>query len=158
MTATFVWGPEKIEKYPLEPGLWRNLSIVLLVVAGVLGIAAMVLVSMAAIGLPKSYETMTGPDLEVWTQGKARSSISLLHYGIACAAIAGVAIVSLTTWLLVAAATKNSPPTTIHAVVKDDDALKCGKLVRSGDHLVLSLTDSSSISPPGTLLIVADCP
>src|SRR3954471_736656 len=42
VTVGFVWGPDKLDKYPIEQGLWRTLSLVLLVLAGVTGLCPMV--------------------------------------------------------------------------------------------------------------------
>src|SRR4051812_43514673 len=54
-TITFVWGPEKLEKYPLAPGPWRGVSLFMLVIGGVSGIVAAILLSLASIGIPQKY-------------------------------------------------------------------------------------------------------
>jgi hypothetical protein len=71
-TVTFLWGPEKLEKYPLEPGFWKGASLVLLVLAGVLGIGSAYLLALAAIGIPKKFQQMTGPEIELWTKQRAK--------------------------------------------------------------------------------------
>jgi hypothetical protein len=158
-TVAFVWGPEKLEKFPLAPGFWRGLSLFLIVLGGILGIVAAFLLALAAIGIPREYSTMTGPALEEWTQSRAKDAASELWFGMLAAGGAGLLVLTVSVWLLVAAATKAPAPTSLAAIVSDESGVMCGNLVVEDGSVSLEVSgERTPVSAGATVTVVTACP
>ena len=108
-TVAFVWGPEKLEKYPIGAGFWRSTNLVLLVLAGLLGIAAAFILALAAIGIPREFQQMTGRELESWTKARAKTARKELLWGMRLAGAAGILALIASLWLLAAAPSRPLP-------------------------------------------------
>ena len=131
VTVGFVWGPDKFEKYPIGPGLWRGLSLFLMIAAGAAGLTAAVYAGLAGIGIPKEYPTMTGPDLEQWTQAQAKKSMEHLDKTMHLAFTAGVLALAFSVWLMIAAATAAPKPQSVYALLTGKPGPTCAKLVKT---------------------------
>jgi hypothetical protein len=119
----------------------------------------MVFASLASIGIPSKYATMTGPDLEKWTQTRAGDALGQLKTAMFLAGVAGLLVVSLSTWILVASANKAPDPSTVHAIVIAKGGAQCGELVNTDKGLQLKIGDSvTPIGKDATVTVVTTCP
>jgi hypothetical protein len=157
-TVAFVWGPDKLEKFPLA-GAARTWALSLLVVGGLLGVTAAFLLALAAIGIPREYATMTSPKLEDWTQNRARDAAGQLWRGMVAAALAGLLVLGVSVWVLVGAVTKAPEPTSLAAIVTDSSGAVCGNLIVKDGGLSVEVNNRASpIDGSATVTIVTACP
>lgn len=156
-TIGFVLAPDKISTLPVH-GWLQVVVIAMLIVAGLLGVAAIVYANCAAQGIPEilAGDPITGPRMYQLVRDRAVSARHQLGFAIGLAAAAGVLIVVTSSGLLVAGALQARKA---HATVVSSSGAYCGELINSDGVLMLRLS-SGKIVPVagGAMTSVNSCP
>jgi uncharacterized membrane protein len=160
VTIAFVWGPDRLKDFPVTNDVLRNGLLVLLCIAGVLGVAATLFAAYAAQGQPDDYQTLTGEKLQVWTQHRASDALSKLRTAQVLGLIAGALVLFVTIWVLFASANKPASATTVSAVVEGRGNVVCGDLTNMNGLIGVKLSDEVTVPLRSIrqLTVVTACP
>lgn len=156
VTVGFVWGPDKLDKFPLK-GADRDTVLTMLAVAGVLGLGATVFASVASIGYP-ARKKLSPSEYGDKIIKRANTALTFLKVAMVAAGIAAVLVVYATGWVLKAASNKPVAPTSAHALVTIAGVSKCGE-VKVNDKgslgLVPAVAEAPTIIDPRTPTTIA---
>lgn len=156
-SAGFVLGPDKLSALPVQGDLRIGL-LAAYGVAGVCGVAAVVLANLAAQGIPQilTARAITGADMQRLTSARAVAARCRLGWAIRLAGVAGLMIIAISATLLVEGEQASRHP---HFTVITKNGAYCGELLNEGGRLTLQLPDGERIPPAGSSLIpVGSCP
>lgn len=161
-TASFIWGPDKLKDFPLS-GKAEAAALGLLGLAGLAGLAAGTLGTFAASGFP-SVEHLSPSQFHDGVVKQTGRSVTALQWTMALAGIATALVIGVSGWVLCAAATADSPPSKLYAVIRTNQGYACGQLASMGPTGKLKLIKvdngkGKSIEVPRTaaLRIVDSC-
>ena len=156
-TVGFLITPDKLAALPVH-GAAEVVVLIAYGLAGALGIAAVVLASLAAQGIPqvRIREIITGPQYRQIVTDAAVKADKQLRIAIALTGAAGIAALTASAYLLVAGVIAANHP---DATVVSPQGAYCGQLVNSDGKLTLLLPTGRVVPVAGSSLTqVSSCP
>jgi hypothetical protein len=146
-TTGFVLGPDKLSSLPVQGDLETGL-LAAYGAAGVCGISAVIFANLASQGIPEilTGRAITGPEMRQLASARARRARRQLGWAIKLAAIAGLLVIGVSAFLLVAGIRASNHP---DATVVTKTGAYCGELLNVGGALQVRL-------PSGTLVPLAN--
>ncbi len=142
----------------LPPSAWKYVIVVVLGVAGLIGLIAVILANKAAEGFPKVEQDipLTGPQMAAVALDGAKRSRKLLRQAILGAAIAGTLAIVGSFGILAVGLLSPTPAPTV--VVVTPSGAYCGTLSTTNGATSVLLSSGKLISAKaGTITVVTSC-
>jgi hypothetical protein len=155
-TVGFVVGPTALASLP--PNGWKYVIVVLLGLAGVVGVTAVVLANKAAEGFPtvERHRPLTGPEMAANALAGATQSRKLLQRAIVAAAIGGGLAILGSFGILATGLLASSPAPT--AILNTPSGAYCGTIDTTNGVVSLLLSDGKLVpAKGGTITVVTSC-
>jgi hypothetical protein len=155
-TVGFVLGPATLATLPSS--FWKYLIVIILGLAGFIGLIAVMLANRAAEGFPRVEQAvpLTGPQLAAATLDRAKRSRRLLQQAILGAAIAGTLAIVGSFGILAVGLLSPIPAPTV--LVITHSGAYCGTLsTTNGATSVLLPTGKAVPAADGTITVVTSC-
>jgi hypothetical protein len=155
-TVGFVVGPTALASLP--PSAWKYVIVVILGLAGFIGLIAVILANRAADGFPKVEQAipLTGPQMAAAALKGAKPSRKLLREAILGAAIAGTLAIVGSFGILAVGLLSPSPAPTV--VIVTNSGAYCGTLnTTNGTTSVLVCNGKLIPAKGGTITVVTSC-
>ena len=155
-TVGFVVGPTALASLP--PSAWKYVIVVILGLAGFIGLIAVILANRAAEGFPKVEQAipLTGPLMAASALAGAKRSRQLLRQAILGAAIAGTLAIVGSFGILAVGLLSPAPAPTVVVVLHS--GAYCGTLnTTNGTASVLLPSGELIPAKDGTITVVTSC-
>jgi len=155
-TVGFVLGPTTIASLPSS--FWKYVIVIVLGLAGFIGLIAVILANRAAEGFPHVEQTipLTGPQMAAAALDGAKRSRKLLQQAIVGAAIAGTLAILGSFGILAVGSLSPTPAPTV--IVITHSGAYCGTLSTTNGATSVLLSSGKIISAEGgTITVVASC-
>lgn len=155
-TVGFVVGPTTLASLP--PSGWKYVIVVVLGVAGFIGLIAVILANKAANGFPKVEQAfpLTGPQVAAAALAGAKKSRKLLRKAILGAAAAGTLAIVGSFGILAVGLLSPAPAPTV--VIVTGGGAYCGALNTTNGNASVLLSTGKLISAKGAIItVVTSC-